>query len=120
MQPGRQISKTSLLLQINAMIVHEMNILQTAYFMCLCKNGNTPSIFKHIDTTKPINKCTTRSKSVFFKPSCKKNFAKFTLSYLGSHLYNIFIASINDLLEAVTTTMFKIRLIEKIIDLLIY
>ena len=66
--------------------------------MYLCKNGNTPSIFKHIYTLKPINKYTTRSKNILFKPLCKKN------------LWNRFIAPNNDLLEAVTIHIFKIRL----------
>ena len=58
----------------------------------------TPSIFKHIYTLKPINKYTTRSKNILFKPLCKKNFEKFKLSCRGPHLL--------DLLESV----FKIRL----------
>ena len=66
--------------------------------MYLCKNGNTPSIFKHIYTLKPVNKYTTRSKNILFKPLCKKN------------LWNRFIAPNNDLLEAVTIHIFKIRL----------
>ena len=45
-----------------------------------------------------------------FKPLCKKNFAKFKLSYHGPHLWNKFIAPNNDLLEAVTIHIFKIRL----------
>ena len=44
-----------------------------------------------------------------FKPLCKKNFAKFKLNYRGPHLWNRFIAP-NDLLEAVTIKIFKIRL----------
>ena len=71
-------------------------------FMYLCKNGNTPSIFKHIYTLKPINKCTARSKNILFKSLCKKPFAKFKLSYRGSLLWNEFFAPNNDLLEAVT------------------
>ena len=38
-----------------------------------------------------------------------KNFAKFKLSYRGPHLWNKFIASNNDLLEAVTINIFKIQ-----------
>ena len=87
-----------------------INIFQTLCFMCLCKNGNTPSIFKHIYTLKPINKYTTRSKNILLKPLCKKNFAKFKLSHRGPHLWNKFIAPNNDLLEAVTIHIFKIRL----------
>ena len=83
--------------QINAMAVYEMNILQTLSFMYLCKNGNTPSVFKHIYTLKPINKYITRSKNILFKPLCKKNFAKFKLSYREPHLWNKFIAPNNDL-----------------------
>ena len=71
-------------------------------FMYLCKNGNTPSIFKHIYTLKPINKYTARSKNILFKSLCKKPFAKFKLSYRGSLLWNEFFAPNNDLLEAVT------------------
>ena len=70
--------------------------------MYFCKNGNTPSIFKRIYKLKPINKCTTRSKNILLKPLCKKNFAKFKLSYRGPNLRNKFIAPNNDLLEAVT------------------
>ena len=92
------------------MTVYEMNIFQTLCFMYLCKNGNTPSIFKHIYTLKPINKYTTRSKNILFKTLCKKNFAKFKLSYRGPHLWNKFIAPNNDLLETVTIHIFKIRL----------
>ena len=103
-------SAKPLLEQINATTVYEMNIFQTLCFMYLCKNGNTPSIFKHIYTLKPINKYTTRSKNILFKPLCKKNFAKFKLSYRGPHLWNKFIAPNNDLLEAVTIHIFKIRL----------
>ena len=66
--------------------------------MYLCKNKNTTSIFKHIYKLKPINKYTTRSKNILFKPLCKKN------------LWNRFIAPNNDLLEAVTIHIFKIRL----------
>ena len=54
-------SAKPLLEQINAMTVYEMNIFQTLCFMYLCKNGNTPSIFNHIYTLKPINKYTARS-----------------------------------------------------------
>ena len=86
-----------------------MNIFQTLCFMYLCKNGDTPSIFKHIYTLKPINKYTTRSKNILFKPLCKKNFAKFKLSYCGPHLWDKCIAPNNDLLEAVTILMFKLR-----------
>ena len=82
------------------MTVYEMNIFQTLCFMYLCKNGNTPSIFKHIYTLKPINRYTTRSKNTLFKPLCKKNFVKFKLSYCVPHLWNKFIAPNNDLLEA--------------------
>ena len=78
--------------------------------MYFCKNGNTPSIFKHIYTLNPINKYTTRSKNVLYKPLCKKNFAKFKLSYRGPHLWNKFVAPNNELLEAVTIHIFKIRL----------
>ena len=90
------------------MTVHEMNIFQTLCFMNLCKNGNAPSIFKHM--LKPIHKYTASSKNIMFKPLCKKNFAKFKLSYRGPHLWNKFIAPNNDLLEAVTIHIFKIRL----------
>ena len=76
----------------------------------LCKNGNTPSISKHIYTPKPINKYTARSKNVLFKPLCKKKFAKFKFRYRGPHLWNKFIASHDDPLEAVTINIFKIRL----------
>ena len=54
-------SAKPLLEQINAMIVYEMNIFQTLCFMYLCKNVNTPPIFKHIYALKPINKYTTRT-----------------------------------------------------------
>ena len=111
-------SAKPLLEQINAMAVYEMNIFQTLCFKYLCKNGNTPSIFKHIYTLTPINKYTTKSKNkyttksknILFKPLCKKNFVKFKLSYRGPHLWNKFIAPNNDLLEAVTIHIFKIRL----------
>ena len=63
-------SAKPLLEQINAMTVYEMNILQTLCFMYLCKDGNTPSIFKHIYTLKPMNKYTTRSKNILFKQLC--------------------------------------------------
>ena len=100
--PKIKIKDHLLLEQINAMTVYGMNIFQTLCFMYLCKNGNTPSIFKHIYMLKPINKYTTRSKNILLKPLCKKNFAKSKLSYRGPHLLNKFIARNNDLLEAVT------------------
>ena len=81
----------ALLEQINAVAVYEMNIFQTLCFVCFCKNGNTPSIFKHINMRRPSNKYTTRSKYVLFKPLYKKNFAKFTLNYGRPHKWNIFI-----------------------------
>ena len=96
--------------QINAMTVYEMNIFQRLCFIYLCKNENTPSIFKHIYKRKPINKYTARSKNILFKPLCKKNFARFNLSYRGPHFWNKFTAQNNDLLEAITTHIFKIRL----------
>ena len=40
-------SAKPLLEQINALTVYEMNIFHTLCFMYLCKNENTPSIFKH-------------------------------------------------------------------------
>ena len=116
MQQGLQISKTNSLLQkpllekINVMTVYEMNIFQTLCFMYLSKNGNTPSVFKHVYPLKPIKKYITRSKNILFKLLCKKHFAKFNLSYRGPHLWNKFIAQNNDLLEAVTIHIFKIRL----------
>ena len=91
------------------MTVYEMNIFQAFCFMYLCKNGNTPSIFKHIYTLKPINKCTTRPKNTLLQPLCKKNIAKFKLSYRGPHLWNKFISPNNDLLEALAIHIFKIR-----------
>ena len=57
---------------------------------------------------KPIDKQTTRSKNVLFKPLCKKNFATFKLSYRRSHLWNKFNAPNNDLLKAVAIHKFKI------------
>ena len=48
-------SPKPLLDEINAMTVYEMNIFQTLCFMYLCKNGNTPSIFKHIYTLKQLH-----------------------------------------------------------------
>ena len=78
--------------------------------MYVFKTGNAPSVFKDIYTLKPINKHTTRSKNVLFNPLSKKKFAKFKLSYRGPHLWNKFIAPNNDLLEAVTIHIFKIRL----------
>ena len=102
-------SAKPLLEQINAMTVYEINIFQTLCFMYLCKNGNTPSTFKHI-YNKPINKYTTRSENILLEPLCKKNFAKFKLSYCGPHLWNKSIAPNNDLLEAVMIHIFKIQL----------
>ena len=78
--------------------------------MYLRKNANTPSTLEHIYTLTPINKYTIRSKNIFFKPLFKKNFAKFKLSYREPHLWTKFIAPNNDLLEAVTIHIFKIRL----------
>ena len=78
--------------------------------MKFCKNGNTASIFKHIYTLKPINKYTARSKNILFKPLCKKNFAKFKLSYRGPHLWNKFIAPNNDLLEAVVIKIIFVKI----------
>ena len=92
------------------MTVYEINIFQPLCFMYLCKNGNTLSIFKHVYKLKPINNYTARSKNILFKPLCKKSFAKLKLSYRGLHLWNKFIAPNNDLLEAVTIHIFKIRL----------
>ena len=60
-------SAKPLLEQTNATSVYKMNISQTLCFMCLCENGNTASIFKHIYMLKPIVKCTTRSKNVLLK-----------------------------------------------------
>ena len=111
---GKFTSANPLLEQINAKTVYKMNIFQTLCFMYLCKNGNTPSIFKHIYKLKPFNKYTTKSKNILFKPLCKKNFAKFKLSYRGPDLWNEAIAPNNDLLEAVTIHIFKI-LLKKII-----
>ena len=85
------------------MTLYEMNI-----FQYLCKNGNTPSIFKHIYTLKTINKYTARSKNSLLKLLCKKNFAKFKLRYRAPYLWNKFISQNNDLLEAVTIHIFKI------------
>ena len=102
------------------MVLYEMNIFQTLCFMYLCKNGNTPSTFKHIYTLKPINKYSARSKNIFIKPLCKKNLTRFKLSYRGSHLWNKFIAPKNDLLEAVTEHIFKILLKRLSLHLLIY
>ena len=89
-----------LLEQTNAMI-------NTLCFMYLCKNGNTLSIFKHIYTLKPINKYTTRSKNVLFKPLCMKNFAKCKLSYREPYLWNKIIVPNNELLEAVTIYIYS-------------
>ena len=77
--------------------------------MYLCKNGNTPSIFKYIYTLKPINKYTTGSK-IYCSNHYGRKTAKFKFSYRGPHLWNKFIAPNNDLLEAVTIHRFKIRL----------
>ena len=92
------------------MTVYEMNIFQTLCFMYLCKHGNAPSIFKYIYTLKSINKYTARSKDILLKLLLKKSFAKFKLSYRGSHLWNKFITPNDDLLEAITIHIFKIRL----------
>ena len=47
-------SAKPLLEQINAMTMYEMNMFQTLWFMCLSKNGNTPSAFKHIYTLSSL------------------------------------------------------------------
>ena len=78
--------------------------------MYFCKNGSTPSIFKHIYRLKPINRYTTRSKNVLSKPICKKNVAKCKLSYRGPHLWNKFIAPNHDTLEVKTINIFKMQL----------
>ena len=83
--------------------------------MYLCKTGNTLSIFKQIYTLKPINKYTTRSKDVLFKPLCKKNFA----TCRRQHLWNRFIVPNNGLLEAVKIHISKIRLQKLSLRLLI-
>ena len=88
--------------------------------MYLCKNGNASSIFKHMYMLRPINKYTTRSKNVLSKPLCKKNFATFKLSYCGPYLWNKFVAPNNDLVEAVTINIFKIRLKKLSLHLLKY
>ena len=68
------------------MAVYEMNKFQT--FTYLCKNGNTPLVFKHIYTLKPNNKRTIKSKNVLFKALCKKNFEKRKLIHGEPHLLN--------------------------------
>ena len=78
--------------------------------MYRCKHGNTPSILKHIYKLKPVNKYTARPKNILFKPLCKKKFAKFKLSNRGPHLWNKFVTPNNDLLDAVTIHILKIRL----------
>ena len=79
-------SAKPLLEQINALTVYEMNIYCRHSALCIFVKIETPLIFKHIYTVKPINKYKTRSKNVSFKPLCKKHFAKFKLSYRGPHL----------------------------------
>ena len=74
------------------------------------KKWKHTATFQHIYKLKSINKYITRSNNVLFKPLCKKNFAKFKLSYRGSRLWNKFITLNNDLLEAATINLFKIRL----------
>ena len=69
------------------MAVYEMNIFQTLYFMSLCKNRNTPSIFKHIYTLKPIKKYTARYKNILFKPLCKKNLVKFKIIQVSFYTF---------------------------------
>ena len=91
------------------MAVYEMNIFMTLCFMYFRKNGNTLSIFKHIYTLKPVNKYRTTSKNVLPKPLCKKKFEKFKLSYCVLHSWNKFIDLKNNLLEAVTIVIFKIK-----------
>ena len=66
--------------------------------------------FNTFITLKPINIYAARSKNVLFKPLCKKNFSKFKL--LRTTLHGINLLPNNDLLEAVTINMFKIRLKE--------
>ena len=100
------------------MTVYGMNIFQTLCFMYLCKNANTPSTFNHIYTLKSFNEYTTGFKNALFKPLCMKNFAKF--NYRGPHLWDKFIAPNNDLLEAVTINIFKIRFKKIILPLLMY
>ena len=65
---------------------YEMKIFRTPCFMCLCKNGNTLSIFKHIYTLKTINKYTARCfvQTIMWE--------KRKLSYRSPHLRNKFIA----------------------------
>ena len=71
-------SAKPLLGKINAMTAYEVIIFHTLCFIYLCKNGNTPSIRKHIYTLKPIMKYTTKSKNILFKSSYRK-----TLQSLG-------------------------------------
>ena len=80
-------SAKPLLEQINAMTVYEM----TLCFTYLCKDGNTPSIFKHIYTLKPINKYTTRSKNILFKQLCYYAYIYMqNFSYaIADHIYGI-------------------------------
>ena len=74
------------------------------------KKWKHTATFQHIYKLKSINKYITRSNNVLFKPLCKKNFTKFKLSYRGPRLWNKFITLNNDLLEAATINLFKIRL----------
>ena len=65
-----------------------MNIFQTLCFRCLCKNGNTQSVFKYINTRKTRNKYPTRYKYVLFKPAYERNFVNFVLNYREPHKWN--------------------------------
>ena len=60
--------------------------------------------------------------NVLTKPLCKKNFAKFELSYCRPHLWNKFNAPNNDLLEDESIIILKILLkyIRKILKLFPY
>ena len=60
-----------------------MKIVPGSVILAL-KNPNLIRV-KHIFTLR-INKYTARSKTVWFKPLCKKNFAKVKLSYRGPYL----------------------------------
>ena len=57
---------------------------------------------------KPTNKYTARSKNTLNKSLCKKEFAKLMLTSHRTHVWNKSIVPNNNLLEAVTTNIFKI------------
>ena len=89
----------SLLKEISALNIYEINIFNILYLMFKCKNKACPKPFENLFTLKPKNEYQLKRSCALLEPFCKSRFRQVYINYLGPHLWNTIVLSHNAELE---------------------